>query len=154
MAGLLDYSNLDYLRTPFQSEDLFFKSRPDVGGMAAEDNQVILNPYSKLNDTEKLAIYKNELARIKMRSREYSPNFSLTNEQENYLNNNDYKNASTQDRAATIAARIYSGDPSAGTPTQEQLNFVLNKLNNNDFGLLNRPATLGGLNFSLLGGNK
>jgi hypothetical protein len=148
MAGLLDMEKLPYLRSNYPLEDLFFQKRPDVGGMAAIDNQVILNPYSKLNEMEKLAVYENELARIKMRSKNFSPNFSLTKEQEKYLNSNDYKNASSKDRNATIAARIASGDSSSGIATKEQLDFVKNKLNSNDIGLLNRPSTLGGLNIT------
>jgi hypothetical protein len=52
------------------------------------------------------------------------PTFSLTDEQKKFLDSNTYKDASPQDRAATIAARILTGDPSAGKPTKEQLEFV------------------------------
>jgi len=52
------------------------------------------------------------------------PRFSLTDEQKKFLDGTTYKNATSQDRAATIAARILAGDPSAGKPTKEQLEFV------------------------------
>lgn len=145
MDGLLGI--FDRLRESYPGEDDFFKKRPDVGGMATPDNQVILNPYSLLSPDEKSAVYQNELARIKMRSPQFRPNFSLTKEQEDYLNSNDYKNASELDRKGTIAARILTGDSTAQTPTNEQLNFVASKLKNAD-GLLEVPATVGGLNAS------
>ena len=143
MDGLLGI--FSRLRESYPSEDEFFKNRPDVGGMATIDNQVIINPYSLLSSDEKSAVYENELARIKMRSPQFRPNFSLTKEQEDYLDSNDYKNASELDRKATIAARILTGDSTAQTPTSEQLNFVASKLKNVD-GLLEVPATVGGLN--------
>jgi soluble lytic murein transglycosylase len=112
------------VRDPYESEIEYFKNNPKVAGMATEDNKVILNPYSKLSDKEKQAVVVNETARIKMKSPEFEPKFKLTEEQEKYLNSNSYKNASDRDRKATIAARLLSGDPSAGKPTAEQLKFV------------------------------
>ena len=37
----------------FSGEDEFFKNRPEVAGMAAEDDTIILNPYSKLSKKHK-----------------------------------------------------------------------------------------------------
>jgi hypothetical protein len=116
------------MRKPEDSELEYFKNNPNVTGMATEDNRVILNPYSKLTDKEKEAVALNEAARIKMRTdKSLAPNFELTPSQAEFLNSNTYKQASDADRKATIAARILSGDPSAGTPTEEQTQFV-NKL--------------------------
>jgi len=52
------------------------------------------------------------------------PNFSLTPDQLNKLQGTTYSSAPLQDQRETIAARIFSGDPSAGTPTGDQKAFV------------------------------
>jgi hypothetical protein len=115
----------DYFRNPYETEIDYFKSNPTVGGMATEDNKVILNPFSKLNDTEKKSVALNEYGRILMRTNpNLKPNFKLTKDQENFLNSNSYKDANEEDRLGTIAARLLSNDPSAGTPTIEQLKFI------------------------------
>ena len=113
------------MRNPEDGELAYFKNNPNVTGMATDDNRVILNPYSKLTDKEKELVALNEAARVKMRTdANLAPNFDLTPAQTEFLNSNTYKQASDQDRKATIAARILSGDPSAGTPTEEQTQFV------------------------------
>ena len=118
----------EFMRNPEESELEYFKSNPNVSGMAAEDNKVILNPYSKLSKKEQDAVALNEYGRIVMRTNpQFAPNFVLTDEQNKFLGSNTYKNAPEQDRMATIAARLLSNDPSAGTPTIDQLKFV-NKL--------------------------
>lgn len=118
----------DFLRNPYESELEYFKTNPTVSGMATEDNKIILNPYSKLSKKEKDAVALNEYSRIVMRTNpQFAPNFVLSDEQIKFLDSNTYKNAPEQDRMATIAARLLSNDPSAGTPTIDQLKFV-NKL--------------------------
>jgi hypothetical protein len=113
------------MRKPSESELEYFKNNPTVAGMATDDNRVIINPYSKLSAEEKQAVALNETARVKMRTTpELKPNFDLTPEQTKFLDSNIYKQASDEDRKATIAARILSGDPSAGTPTDQQRQFV------------------------------
>ena len=113
------------IRKPYPSEDAFFKKHPNVGGMAASDNRIILNDHSSLSDTEKEAVATNEAARVHMRTtKSLKPSFKLTEEQEGTLRGTTYSKATSQDRRETIAARILSGDPSGGTPTEEQLNFV------------------------------
>jgi hypothetical protein len=113
------YRNLE------EGELEYFKSNPTVTGMATDDNKVILNPYSKLTKPEQDAVALNEYGRIVMRTNpQFAPNFKLTDEQLKFLSSNTYKDAPEQDRLATIAARLLSGDPSAGTPTIEQLKFV------------------------------
>jgi hypothetical protein len=115
----------ELFRNPEQGELDYFKSNPTVTGMAADDNKVILNPYSKLSKAEKDAVALNEYGRIIMRTNpNFAPNFKLTDEQTKFLGSNTYKDAPEQDRMATIAARLLSGDPSAGTPTIDQLKFV------------------------------
>ena len=104
----------------YDGEDVYFKANPHVTGMAAEDGHVILNPYSSLNDDQKGAVYLNEASRLHMRSNG-TPSFNLTDEQAKFLNSNTYKDASDEDRRATVLARIISGDSSVGTPTDEQV---------------------------------
>ena len=117
-----------FIRTPEESELEYFKSNPTVSGMAAEDDKIILNPYSKLSKKEQDAVALNEYGRIVMRTNpQFAPNFVLSEDQVKFLDSNTYKDAPEQDRMATIAARLLSNDPSAGTPTIDQLKFV-NKL--------------------------
>ena len=79
-----------------------------------------------LFDDEKDAVFRNEVARLAMNGEE--PSFSLTEEQKKGLAGSYYENASDGDRKATIAARIFSGDPSAGKPTKEQSRYVEKEL--------------------------
>ena len=112
-----DFSKLE--RPLYDSEDAYFKKNPHVGGMATEDNKVVINPYSKLTDKEKDAVRLNEASRIFLRTAGV-PKFKLGEDQEKFLNSNEYAKASDDDRRATILARHLSGDPSAGTMTPEQ----------------------------------
>jgi hypothetical protein len=52
------------------------------------------------------------------------PKFAITDAQKQFLDSTMYKNAPPESRAATIAARLISGDPSAGTATPEQNMYV------------------------------
>jgi hypothetical protein len=118
MADPLDF----YKRTRplYQGENEYFKSNPHVGGMAAEDDYVVLNPYSKLSPQEKSAVHVNEASRLYM-NKNGVPDVSLTKEQEQNLAGLDsYANADPKYRKATILARILSGDKSGGIPTMEQ----------------------------------
>jgi hypothetical protein len=115
----------DLLREPFQSELDYFDKNRNVTGMAAEDNKIILNPYSSLNEQQKDAVIKNEATRILIRTGQVEkPNFDLTEEQNKALNNTTYKNASEDDRRATIAARLLTGDTSGQDATEEQMNYI------------------------------
>ena len=111
------------MREPYEGELTYFKKNPTVAGMATDDNRVIISPYTTLTPQEKQAVVYNESARIFMREK-MTPDFELTDEQIRFLDSNTYRNASEDDRKATIAARLFSGDPSAGTPTSEQQLFV------------------------------
>ena len=112
------------MREPFEGELAYFKQNPNVSGMATDDNKVILNPFSGLKDSEYQAVAINESSRILMRKPQYRPDFDLTDEQVRFLDSTTYRNASEDDRKATIAARLLSGDPSGGVPTSEQSVFV------------------------------
>jgi len=106
----------------YPGEESYFKENPHVAGMAADDNKIIMNPFSKLKDSEKQAVMMNEAARVHMRNKLIEPpNYDLTPEQvtafkEYSQNPNDIKQ--------TIAARILSGDPSALAPTPAQTEYV------------------------------
>lgn len=114
------------IRNPFKSELDYFERNPKVAGMAASDNKIIINPFSGLMDEQKRFVAINEAARVWMRTKDdFKPNFELTQQQKDFLDTTDYAGASDQDRMATIAARILSGDPSAGQPTPEQMMFVM-----------------------------
>jgi len=116
----------DLLREPLQSEMDYFDKNRNVTGMAAEDNKIILNPYSNLNEQQKDAVIKNEATRILIRTGQIEkPNFDLTEEQNKYLDNTTYyKNASEDDRKATIAARLFTGDTSGQNATEDQINYI------------------------------
>lgn len=112
------------MRTPYNSELEYFKKNPNVAGMAADDNKVILNPFANRKPEEYQSVAINESSRILMRQPKYAPKFDLTDQQKSFLDSTSYRNASEDDRKATIAARILSGDPSAGIPSNEQTLFA------------------------------
>lgn len=104
-------------RIPLESERSYFKANPNVGGMAADDNHIIINPFSKLSPAERDSVRVNEYARIFMRTHpDMKPEFNLTPEQMNAF----AQYGSPDDQRQTIVARIISGDPSAGRATPHQ----------------------------------
>lgn len=113
------------MRKPYAGELDYFKKNPSVAGMATEDNKVILNPYSKLDPGQYQSVANNEAARIFMRTEpSFKPKFELTDQQKRFLDTTTYRNATEEERKGTIAARLLSGDSSAGVPTSEQEMFV------------------------------
>lgn len=106
----------------FPGEDKFFRSNPTVSGMAADDNRVILNPYSNLSEGEKRAVVLNEYARIVMRMRDMDAP-EVTAAQRETFDGTPYGSDDTALRR-TIIARILSGDPSAGAETDEQRDYA------------------------------
>lgn len=107
------------MRTPYKSELDFFKGRPEVAGMATEDNKIILNPFSSLSPQEKMAVAKNEALRIYMRLNDVSPAFDLTKAQKSMFMGTEYEKDPLSAKQ-TILARILSGDPSAKDATLDQ----------------------------------
>jgi hypothetical protein len=104
----------------FPGEDEFFRSRPEVAGMAAEDDTVILNPYSGLSIRELSAVAQNEALRLKMRKDDFDPKLKITDEQKQFFKGTEYEKNPKAMRQ-TILSRIYSGDPSAmATPEQRK----------------------------------
>ena len=105
----------------YPGEEQYFKANPHVAGMAADDDKIIMNPFSTLKDSEKQAVMMNEAARVHMRRNYDAPRFDLTEDQLSRLGN---YSKDMNDVRQTIAARILSGDPSAGQPTADQLDYV------------------------------
>jgi len=104
----------------YKGEDEFFKARPEVAGMAAEDNTIILNPYSSLSKKQLGAVAQNEAFRLKMRKDKFVPDFKITPEQAKFFDGTEYAD-NPQAMKQTILARIYSGDSSAqATPEQKK----------------------------------
>ena len=108
------------LREPWPGEDKFFRARPDVSGLAAVDDSVVINPYAALTEAQSSAVALNEAARVVMRRPNIRPEFALTDEQRAAFANY----GSVEDIRATVAARILSGDPTGLEPTAEQIAFV------------------------------
>jgi hypothetical protein len=120
---MADYSE----RELYPGEESFFKERQDVGGMIAEDGKVIINPYSKLSDDERQAVFQNEKSRHLMRTGAVErPTFDITDRQREFFGKVQAggKYGSDQDIRETIAARVLTGDPSAQDATQEQLAYA------------------------------
>lgn len=120
------------IRKPYQSELDYFKGNTHVGGMAAQDNNIILNPYSPLTDQQKNAVAQNEAARLFMRQQKYNFDFEATPQQLAAFKGTSYGDpANSNDLKSTILGRAISGDPSAGqlTPRQQQwANFIKQQL--------------------------
>jgi hypothetical protein len=110
-------------RQPYPSELDYFSANPSVAGMATEDDAIILNPYSPNTGGEQDAVMYNELVRLLARRAPFAPNFSLTPEQAKFLDATSYKNAPPRARQETILGRIFSGDPSGGVPTGDQIAY-------------------------------
>lgn len=106
------------IREPYPGEREFFQKNPHVAGMAGEDNQVMLNPYSQLSPQELQQVLINEAARVRMR--QVPPQFDLTPEQQQTIASTSYATAPPQAQRDTILARLLSGDPSGGQATQQQ----------------------------------
>jgi hypothetical protein len=123
--GLLNIEQKAYkkLRSPYDSESGYFKSNPHVAGMATEDNMIVLNPYSSLNDQEKNSVMMNEYARLWMRNANFAPPFAVTPEQQAYFKNTPYESNASAMRQ-TLLSRSLTGDPSAGNMTEEQRSYV------------------------------
>lgn len=118
-------------RQPSLSELQWFADNRKTGGMMTPDGRVILNPHSGLNQDQRTAVLYNEAARLRMLDNRAS--FALTPQQQAAFA--DY--GSPQDQRDTIAARILSGDPSAGAATREQQSWVRRNLGVGQYGPAN-----------------
>ena len=107
------------IRPPYEGEDTYFKENPGVAGMAAADNRITLNPYSKLTPEQQQAVARNEAARLFMKSQKFKFDFDPTPEQRKAFQGTAYEKDEDALRA-TLVARILTNDPSAGVPTPRQ----------------------------------
>ena len=102
---------------PSLLQELFFRSNPNVGGMANfGTGTVSANPYSHLPEQSQNAVIQNEKARLLMQAFG-RPGFKLTPEQKD---NFASYSPNPKDRKDTVMARLLSGDPSAGQPSVQQ----------------------------------
>jgi hypothetical protein len=110
-------------RMPYQSELEFFRSNPNVAGMAAEDDAIVLNPAMRSRPEDYEAVARNEAARILMRTGALArPEFELTPEQ---LETFGSYSQDPQDIRETLVGRWISGDPSGRNPSsRSQENYL------------------------------
>lgn len=125
-------------RDPYPSELEFFRKNPHVRGMAASDDRVIVNPFSRLTPEEAQAVIELESARIFMRrnyqARPSRENFPLTEQQRQTFGPGgalEYRAHPApadpeQSIRETVASRMLGSakDPSAGNVTPEQQRFI------------------------------
>ena len=102
----------------YPGEDSFFQGNPFVGGMAAEDSSVILNPYSSLGSQELDAVALNEAMRLFQQDNNFHPNINLTPNQKQFFKGTPYENSPQVKN--TMMSRILTNDPSAGDTTLRQ----------------------------------
>jgi hypothetical protein len=112
------------VREPVPSEQAFFALNPNVGGYAAEDGAIVLNEGARsgdryLSNRELGGVARNEASRLYMRDRSIVPDFSLTKDQELEFQGTAY-GSNPEALKQSIAARIITGDQSAGETTKEQ----------------------------------
>lgn len=108
------------VREPFESEVKWFRSNPEVAGMASYgDGSVVLNPFSNLSESEKAKVIENEGIRLWQNQNKVKYGFDVTPEQEASFKGTAYEGKADALRE-TIVGRILSGDPSAGFVTPEQ----------------------------------
>lgn len=105
----------------YPGEQSYFRNNPAVAGMASDSGHVILNPYSPPNVNHE-SVARNEALRLYMKDRGITPSFELTPEQRSAFQGTAY-GANPDALKQTIAARIYSGDPSARA-TEQQRNWL------------------------------
>lgn len=111
------------VRNPYPTEDDYFRKNPKVAGMAAEDNRIIMNPYSPLSERERSAVMMNEAARVHMRTGlAPAPRYDMSPAQLKAFAG--YGTNNLDDIRQTFAARVLSGDPSAIEPSPEQTAYV------------------------------
>jgi hypothetical protein len=107
------------LRPPHPGEDAFFRRNLNVGGMAAEDGRITLNPHSSLTGPERQAVARNEAVRLHQRDLGIRYTFPLTDAQKASFAGGPYASGG-QAAQQTVVARALSGDPSAGELTDDQ----------------------------------
>lgn len=112
------------VRKPFPGEMEFFRKYPNVAGMAAEDNAIVLNPFTKLSKKEQQSVAINEAVRLFMKKNKINLEFRIEPSQEKMFKDFEARGIPGErtdaDIRATLIGRIISGDPSAKNVTDEQ----------------------------------
>jgi hypothetical protein len=116
MDFLVDFYGM---RKPYEGELKFFRERPEVAGMAAEDNKIILNPFSSLSSKELKSVAQNEAIRLYLK-KQAAPDFDLTPEQLKMFKGTEYEKNPVAAKQS-ILARILTNDPSAKNATLDQI---------------------------------
>ncbi|MFZ9241516.1 MAG: hypothetical protein ACO22R_10275, partial [Chitinophagaceae bacterium] len=116
MDFLVDFYGI---REPFEGELDFFRKRPEVAGMATEDNKIIINPFSSLSKKELNAVARNEAIRLYLKENKVKPNFELTEEQQKMFSGTEYEKDPLSAKQS-ILDRILTNDPSAKDATLDQ----------------------------------
>jgi len=128
------------VRKPFSGEDSFFKTRKDVAGMAAEDDKIVLNPYSTNTPEQQKAVATNEAVRLWLRKQKVDPQFDVTPEQFKAFAGTEYgKPENSLQLKHTLIARWLTGDNSAPPQTEAQkkwTDWVAKSLPPNPAGLI------------------
>lgn len=109
------------VRNPQESELQYFYDNQNISGMAAEDNRIILNPYSDLDSNQMNSVAQNEAIRLYLRNNKIEPTFNLTEEQAKQFKN---YSANPTDTKHTILGRILTNDTSVGKITPEQRKYA------------------------------
>lgn len=109
----------------YPGEEKYFSENPHVAGMASDSGHIILNPKNPPNINQD-AVARNEAFRLHLRKTGAVPSFKTTPDQERGFVNTEYAN-NPDALKSTIAARIYSQDPSAKA-TQDQTDWVVRYL--------------------------
>ena len=110
------------MRTPYESELNYFKTNPNISGMATEDKRIIINPFSKLDEYQQETVARNEAVRLWMKDRNIMPDFQLTDKQKEMFKGTPYERDEVSLKHSIIS-RIITGDPSFGDATPEQIGF-------------------------------
>ncbi len=111
------------LRQPTSIELEWFRTNPKVGGYAAEDYAIVLNPYAPLSAIEAKCVALNEALRLFMRAINLDPSIEITQAQTQYFAGTPYE-SDLRATKQTLIARIAGGDPSAINPTEAQRGYA------------------------------
>jgi hypothetical protein len=106
-------------RDAYSGEDEFFRGNPAVAGYAADDGNVVINPYSPLPEDATQSVALNEAARHTQWNQGVLHSFPLTDGQEKFFSRTPYAEQPQQAKHSVVA-RLISDDPSAAPYTDAQ----------------------------------
>ena len=111
------------IREPYESENTYFKQNPNVTGMAADDNKIILNSFSGMNPKNQRSVAENEATRLYIRDKGYKFDFPVPQVTQSPFKGSVYADPDNLHHLqSTIISRGVVGDKSAGeiTPAQQE----------------------------------